>query len=121
MAADLDATVEAFRIRPLDAGPYKFLAADALVLKVRKGGRVVNVHPARGRVNGDGQREVLGLQVTSSEAEAGWLAFFRDLTARGLSGSAWSPPTPTAAWSRRSARHCRERPGSAAARTTPRP
>ena len=88
MAADLDATVEAFRIRPLDAGPYKFLAADALVLKVRKGGRVVNVHPARGRVNGDGQREVLGLQVTSSEAEAGWLAFFRDLTARGLTGVA---------------------------------
>ena len=37
-------------------------------------------------VNADGHREILGLQVTSSEDGAGWLAFFRDLTARGLSG-----------------------------------
>lgn len=36
MTADLDAQVEAFRTRPLDAGPYTFLAADALVLKVRE-------------------------------------------------------------------------------------
>ena len=79
--------VEAFRTRPLDAGPYTFVAADALVLKVREGGRVVNVHAllATG-VNADGHREILGLQVTSAEDGAGWLAFFRDLTARGLSG-----------------------------------
>jgi transposase-like protein len=87
MAADLDAVVEAFRTRPLDAGPYTFVAADALVLKVREGGRVVNVHAllATG-VNADGHKEVLGLQVTSAEDGAGWLAFFRDLTARGLTG-----------------------------------
>jgi transposase-like protein len=87
MAADLDAQVEAFRTRPLDAGPYTFVAADALVLKVREGGRVVGVHAlvATG-VNADGHREVLGLQVTSAEDGAGWLAFFRDLTARGLTG-----------------------------------
>ena len=30
MARDLDEQVEAFRTRPLDAGPYTFLAADAL-------------------------------------------------------------------------------------------
>jgi putative transposase len=35
MAAELDAAVEDFRTRPLDAGPYTFVAADALVLKVR--------------------------------------------------------------------------------------
>ena len=89
MAADLDEQVEAFRTRPLDAGPYTFLAADALVLKVREGGRVVNVHAllAAG-VNGDGHREILGLRVTSAEDGAGWLAFFRDLAARGLSGVA---------------------------------
>jgi putative transposase len=89
MAADLDAAVEDFRTRPLDAGPYTFVAADALVLKVREGGRVVNVHAllATG-VNADGHREILGLQVTSAEDGAGWLAFFRDLTARGLSGVA---------------------------------
>jgi len=89
MAAELDAVVEDFRTRPLDAGPYTFVAADALVLKVREGGRVVNVHAllATG-VNADGHREILGLQVTSAEDGAGWLGFFRDLTARGLSGVA---------------------------------
>jgi putative transposase len=87
MAAELDAQVADFRTRPLDAGPYTFVAADALVLKVREGGRVVNVHALLATaVNGDGHREILGLQVTSAEDGAGWLAFFRDLTARGLSG-----------------------------------
>jgi putative transposase len=87
MARDLDAQVADFRHRPLDQGPYTFVAADALVLKVREGGRLVNVHAlvATG-VNADGHREILGLQVTSAEDGAGWLAFFRDLTARGLSG-----------------------------------
>ena len=87
MAKELDAQVESFRTRPLDAGPYTFVAADALVLKVCEGGRVVNVHAllATG-VNADGHREILGLHVTSGEDGAGWLAFFRDLTARGLSG-----------------------------------
>jgi transposase-like protein len=33
-------------------------------------------------------REILGLQVTSAEDGAGWLGFFRDLTARGLTGVA---------------------------------
>jgi transposase-like protein len=89
MAKDLDAQVEAFRTRPLDAGPYTFVAADALVLKVREAGRIVNVHAllATG-VNADGYREILGLHVTSAEDGAGWLAFFRDLAARGLTGVA---------------------------------
>ena len=43
MAKDLDAHVADFRNRPLDAGPYTFVAADALMMKVREGGRVVNV------------------------------------------------------------------------------
>src|SRR5918995_4053207 len=89
MAKDLDGQVAAFRSRPLDAGPYTFVAADALVLKVREGGRTVNVHAliATG-VNVDGYREILGLQVSSTEDGAGWLAFLRDLVARGLSGVA---------------------------------
>ncbi len=87
MARELDEHVESFRTRPLDAGPYTFLAADALVLKVREGGRVVNVHAlvAVG-VNADGHREILGLDVASGEDGAGWLAFFRGLVARGLTG-----------------------------------
>src|ERR671911_2561937 len=88
MAKELDTHVEEFRTRRLeDAGPFTFVAADALVLKVREGGRVVGVHAlvATG-VNADGHREILGLQVTSAEDGAGWLAFFRDLVARGLCG-----------------------------------
>jgi len=80
--------VEEFRTRRLDqAGPFTFLAADALVLKVREGGRVVGVHAlvATG-VNADGHREILGLHVTTAEDGAGWLGFFRDLVARGLTG-----------------------------------
>jgi len=87
MARELDEQVADFRSRPLDQGPYTFLAADALTMKVREGGRVVLVHLliATG-VNGDGHREVLGVEVTSAEDGAGWLGFFRDLVARGLSG-----------------------------------
>jgi putative transposase len=88
MATELDEHVEQFRTRPLtEAGPFTFVAADALVLKVREGGRVVPVHAlvATG-VNADGHREILGLQVTTAEDGAGWLGFFRDLTARGLTG-----------------------------------
>ena len=87
MAQHLDAHVEAFRNRPLDAGPYTFVWTDALVIKVREHGRTVNVHAlvAVG-VNADGGREVLGLDISSDEDGAGWLAFLRSLTARGLSG-----------------------------------
>jgi len=87
MAKELDEQVADFRTRPLDAGPYTFIAADALTMKVREGGRVINVAVmvATG-VNNEGYREVLGVQVATGETGAGWLAFFRDLVARGLSG-----------------------------------
>jgi putative transposase len=87
LAKSLDGAVEQFRSRPLDAGPYRFIQADALTLRVREGGRTVLVHGliATG-VNADGHREILGFEVTSAEDGAGWLAFFRGLTARGLSG-----------------------------------
>jgi transposase-like protein len=85
MAKDLDGQVEAFRTRPLGDGPYTFVAADALMMKVREGGRVakVAVMVATG-VNADGYREILGMHVATTESGAGWLSFFRDLVARGL-------------------------------------
>jgi len=88
MATDLDEHVEQFRHRPLDAaGPFTFVAADALTMKVREGGRVVNgvVLLATG-VNGDGHREVLGMRVVTSETGPAWNEFFADLVARGLAG-----------------------------------
>jgi transposase-like protein len=119
MAKELDTHVQEFRTRPLGAtdggaGPFTFVAADALVLKVREGGRVVPVHAlvATG-INADGHREILGVQVTTSEDGAGWLAFFRDLVARGLTGvrlvtsdahaglvAATAATLPDAAWQR---------------------
>lgn len=56
---------------------------------MREGGRVVGIHAlvATG-VNADGHREILGLQTSSAEDGARRLTFFRDLTARGLSGVA---------------------------------
>jgi transposase-like protein len=87
MAAELDDQVAAFRNRPLDAGPYTYVFLDALTQRVREGGRIVNVAcvVAVG-VNADGHREVLGLDVITSEDGAGWTAFLRGLVARGLSG-----------------------------------
>jgi hypothetical protein len=87
MAAHLDEQVAQFRSRPLDAGPYTFVSADALTVKVREGGRTVNVHALLAvEVKADGYREILGLDVTSAEDGAGWVAFFRGLLARGLAG-----------------------------------
>ena len=88
MASDLDQLVDDFRHRPLsDAGPFTFITADALTMKVREGGRVINtvVLLATG-VNNDGHREVLGLRVATSETGSTWNEFFADLVARGLSG-----------------------------------
>jgi putative transposase len=88
MATDLDEQVTAFRTRPLEeSGPFTFLAADALTMKVREHGRVVNavVLVATG-VNAGGHREVLGVTVATSETKQAWNMFFADLVARGLTG-----------------------------------
>ena len=83
----LDEVVESFLGRPLDGGPYPYVWLDGLTQKVREGGRIVNVCVvvATG-VNAEGQREILGMDVGTSEDGAFWLAFLRSLTARGLSG-----------------------------------
>ncbi len=87
MAKSLDEAVQAFRNRPIDAGPYTYVWLDALTQKVREGGRIVNVAVviATG-VNADGHREVLGVDLITTEDGAGWTAFLRGLVARGLSG-----------------------------------
>ena len=89
LAKNLDARVAEFRNRPLDAGPYTYVWLDALFHKVREGGRVVSVATviATG-VNEEGHREILGVDVFTTEDGAGWTAFLRGLVARGLSGVA---------------------------------
>jgi transposase-like protein len=86
MAKSLDEHVEDFRHRPL-AGAYPFLWLDALLVKSREGGRIVNVAVVVAvGVNDDGRREILGLDVVTTEDGAGWLAFLRSLVSRGLTG-----------------------------------
>jgi putative transposase len=87
MARSLDAVVEAFRNRTLDGGPYTYVWIDALTQKVREAGRVVNVGVVTATaVNADGHREILGMDVITTEDGAGWTSFLRGLVARGLCG-----------------------------------
>jgi len=86
LSKELDGVVKSFRERPL-TGTFKYLWLDALVLKCREGGRIVNVACLVGvGVNDDGRREILGVDVVTAEDGAGWLAFLRGLRARGLKG-----------------------------------
>ena len=66
---------------------YPFVWLDALLIKIRRGGRVVNavVVVATG-TSSEGFREILGIDVFASETEAAWLDFLRSLVNRGLSG-----------------------------------
>src|SRR5262245_44588421 len=87
VCGELDGLVAAWRNRPLDAGPYPFVWLDALSVKVREGGRVVNTAAlVATAVNADGHRELLGLELGSAETGASWTAFLRGLLARGLAG-----------------------------------
>jgi putative transposase len=86
MAAVLDDQVKEFRSRPLE-GEYPYVWLDGMYLKVREGGRIVSkaVLVAFG-VNTDGQREVLGVQVTQGEMETCWRSFLAHLVERKLRG-----------------------------------
>jgi transposase-like protein len=87
MTKSLDRQVEAFRSRPLSQGPYPYMWLDAVVVRCRELGRIVNVAVVVATaVNKDGQREILGLEIITSEDGAGWISFLRGLVARGLSG-----------------------------------
>jgi len=83
LAKELDGLVEGFRHRSLADGPYTFVWLDALTQRCREDGHVVNVVTviATG-VNGDGHREILGVDVFTSEDGAGWSSFLR-----GVSGT----------------------------------
>jgi transposase-like protein len=86
LCTELDREVERFRTRKLD-GPYPYVWLDGTFVKVRENGRVVSQAIVIAiAVTANGEREVLGLDVGPSESGAFWLAFLRDLAARGLNG-----------------------------------
>lgn len=82
LCGELDERVGAFLSRPIE-GEWPYVWLDATYVRSRAGGRVVNVAivVAVG-VNQDGRREVLGIRVMPSEAEAFWGEFLRSLTHR---------------------------------------
>lgn len=85
IAKGLDEAVEAFRARPL-SGPFPYVWLDALVVRCRDDAmRMAGVccMVAVG-VNAQGRREVLGVELATSEDGAGWTSFLRGLHARGL-------------------------------------
>nr|WP_281040271.1 transposase [Rhizobium ruizarguesonis] len=86
LCEEIDVKVKAFLDRPID-GEWPYVWVDATYLKVRSGGRIVSVAViiAVG-VNSDGRREVLGMEVGTSDAEPIWTEFLRRLTRRGLRG-----------------------------------
>jgi transposase-like protein len=86
LCAEIDEKVKAFLHRPIE-GDWPYLWIDATYLKVRQNGRIVSVAVivAVG-VNGDGRREILGLDIGPSEAETFWTGFLRQLARRGLRG-----------------------------------
>ncbi|MYA62613.1 MAG: IS256 family transposase, partial [Dehalococcoidia bacterium] len=87
ICVELDSVVDSFLGRPLDAGPYCYVWLDALSQKVREECRIVNVSVAVATaVNAEGKREIVGMDVGTSEDGAFWLAFLRSLSARGLAG-----------------------------------
>jgi putative transposase len=85
LAAELDTLVAEFKERPLDNGPYRYLWIDALTQRVREGGRVVNVSVVIATaVNAEGQREIVGFDIVTTEDTDAWTEFLRSLVSRGL-------------------------------------
>jgi len=84
LAKEPDPVADGFRNRSLDDGPYTFVWLDAMTQRYREGGHVVNIVRALAvGVNGDGHREVLGLDVFTSADRSGWTPFLRSLASEG--------------------------------------
>jgi putative transposase len=86
LCEEIDEKVKPFLGRPIE-GDWPYVWLDATYVKVRRGGRIVStaIVIAIG-VNGDGRREVLGLDICPSEAATFWDEFLRKLARRGLRG-----------------------------------
>ena len=86
LCKDIDERVGAFLGRPLE-GEWPYLWLDATYLRQREGGRIVSVAAIIAvAVDGEGRREIVGLHIGPSEAEAFWSTFLKGLVKRGLKG-----------------------------------
>ena len=88
LAGSLDAELEGWRNRGLEAEAYPYVFVDARYEKVRMDHRIVSqgvliVSAVR---EPDGLREILAVEVANTESEATYQELFRSLKSRGLSG-----------------------------------
>lgn len=88
LAGSLDAELEGWRNRALEAEAYPYVFVDARYEKVRMDHRIVSqgvliVSAVR---EPDGLREILAVEVADTESEATYQELFRSLKSRGLSG-----------------------------------
>ena len=87
LAGSLDAELEAWRSRRLEAEAYPYLLVDARYEKARVDGRVVSQGIlVVSAVRDDGMREILAVEVSDTESEATYQELFRSLKRRGLKG-----------------------------------
>ena len=82
-AKSLDEEIRLFKERRL--GCYPVLCVDAEYQRVRTDGSVVDasVLQAVGRINAEGRREVVGMSLSTGEAEVHWRTFLTGLLNRG--------------------------------------
>lgn len=87
LTATLDTDLAAWRGRSLADHTYPYLVVDARYEYVRANGQVTShgVLIVSG-VRDDGKRAILAVAVADTESAATYMALFRDLKARGLSG-----------------------------------
>ena len=116
LAKELDEMVTDFRNRPLDAGPYTYVWADALTMKVREGGRIVNIACLVAPVSTekDTERSSVSTWPPLRTGPADW----RSSVPSSLGASpecSWSSPTTTPVWSTPSQPHSLEHRGNGAA------
>jgi transposase-like protein len=72
MAKTPDELLEDLHQQPLEDGPYQYLWLDAMNLRCREGGRIVNVAAMTATaVNADGPRELPRMDVFSSDYTIG--------------------------------------------------
>ena len=70
LCEEIDGKAKAFLDRPIE-GDWPYLWIDSTYLKVRRGGRIVSVAVVIAvGVNSGGRREVLGMEIGTSEAES---------------------------------------------------
>jgi transposase-like protein len=92
LAVGLDAELEAWRERRLEAEAYPYLFVDARYEKVRMDHKVITRSVSQGVLvvstvrEPDGFREILAVEVVDTESEATYQELFRSLKARGLKG-----------------------------------